>query len=464
MTQPIFTVGGLASGMDTQSIIDKLVQLESQPLTLLQGRQAAFQSQVSLLGDLSSKLGALQTAASALATSGALANQVTSTTSSFSAVAGSGATAGTYQVQVAALATAAKWRSGPFGAGAAVQAGTLSLTVGGAAYPPADPATGLVTPLTITAGESLAQIADAIRATGAPVSATVLNDGTSDYLSITNLATGYTGGNAASALQVAFTPGAGSTGTALDAGAYQQAATNASFSVDGLTFTRTSNTVTDALPGTTLTLEHMGGPAETLTLASDASGTQANVQRFVDAYNTVMSAVQKQLTVSASTDRSSSLAGDPTVLGLEQALESLGSSVVGGLGTVRSLADLGVRTQQDGTLTLDGTVLASAVARDPAAVNAIFSSASTGIAKRTSDLADAYTTPVTGLLSLRQSGLQDQIGSITAQEAVLQARITSYHDNLAAQFTAMENVVSQLKTVGSFLTAQSSASTSSSSR
>ena len=462
-TQPLFSVGGLATGMDTQSIIDKMVQLESQPLTDLQQRQSAFSSQVSLLGDLSSKLGDLQAAASALASGGVLANQATSSNSSFSAVPGAGATPGAYQVQVNTLATAAKWRSGPFGSSDAVQAGTLTLTVAGNTYPPPDPTTGVVTPITITAGESLAQIASDIRASGAPVSATVLNDGTSDYLSITNLATGYGASGPSSALQVAFTPTDPSgPGTALDASAYQQAATNASFAIDGLTFSRTSNTVTDALPGTTLTLESMGGPAETLTIGTDVSGTQANLQKFVDAYNTVMSAVQKQLAVTQGTDRSTTLAGDPTVLGLEQALESLGSSIVGGLGTVRSLADLGVKTQQDGTLTIDQTVLASAVARDPVAVNTIFADASTGMSKLTSDLADLYTTPVTGLLSLRQDGLQEQISSITDQEATLQARITAYQDNLTAQFTAMENVVGQLKTIGDFLTSQENAASSSS--
>ena len=56
------TFGGLASGLDTNSIIDSLVQLQSAPIAALQKRQGGVKSQVSLLGDLASKLAALMLA------------------------------------------------------------------------------------------------------------------------------------------------------------------------------------------------------------------------------------------------------------------------------------------------------------------------------------------------------------------------------------------------------------------
>lgn len=459
MAESLFSVGGLASGMDTQSIIDKLVQLESQPLTLLQQRQSAYRAQVSVLGDLASRLGDLDTATKQLATGGVLAFQAASANASFSASPTSQATAGSYDVRVTALASAAKWRSGPFGAADAIRAGQLTITTGAA---PARTFT-----VDVTAGESLADVADAIRRSGAPISAAVLNDGTSSYLSLTATSTGYEGSDPASALGVSFGPPAANPGdppppppSGVDptAGAATRAATNAAFTVDGLAFTRRSNDVTDAVPGVNLTLKGTGAQ-ETLSVAADTTGTQAQLQKFVDAYNGLMAAVQKQLAVTKDTDRSRTLAGDSTVRGLSQALQAIGSTRIAGLTSVRSLADLGVKTQRDGSLTIDAAALASAVARNPAAVNAVFADAASGVAGVTSRLVTTYTASGTGLLSLRQSGLERQISSLDDQAATLQNRIDAYREGLVKQFTAMESVVGQLKSVGNFLTMQDNQNT-----
>lgn len=456
MAQSTFSVGGLATGMDTQSMIDKLVELESRPLTILQQRQAAFKSQVSALGDLASKLGALRTAANNLGTGGALALTATSTNTAFSAVPGSSATAGTYDLQVSALASTAKWRSNAVSSTDTLKPGTLRLTVGLDAdgnplvFPPAS-----TDPITIGPATTLEDLAVAIRRSGAPVSASVLDDGVHEYLSVTANATGYSGTDPTAALRLDYSyPDPGAAGIDLTANAWHQDASNASFTIDDLAFTRSSNTVTDALPGTTLTLKKAGGPEETLSLSTDAAGTQAKLQTFVDAYNAVMAAVQKQTNVSQGTDRASTLAGDSAVRGLQSDLQSLVSVQIPGLGTVRSLADLGIQTQRDGTLKLDATVLAAAIGRDPTAVNAIFADTTDGIAKLTSAKVQLYSATGNGLLSLRKDGLQDQIRDMDDQAASLQARIDAYREGLVKQFTAMENIVGQLKSIGTFLTTQ----------
>src|SRR5512142_661273 len=94
-----FTASGLATGMDTSSIIDSLVQLESKPIDRLKSQQADFKTQVSSLGSLISKLSALSTAADDLGTNGVFASKVTSTHTTFSVTPGTAATAGRYSVQ-----------------------------------------------------------------------------------------------------------------------------------------------------------------------------------------------------------------------------------------------------------------------------------------------------------------------------------------------------------------------------
>ena len=69
-SSPVFTVGGLASGLDTNSIVDKLVAIESLPITQNQAQQSALTVQISSIGDLVSKIKALSTAATNLSTGG----------------------------------------------------------------------------------------------------------------------------------------------------------------------------------------------------------------------------------------------------------------------------------------------------------------------------------------------------------------------------------------------------------
>ncbi len=439
-----FQAGGLASGLDTNTIVDKLVQIQSRPLDLLRKRQGALRTQVSLLADLLSKLSALRDAARSLADGGVLGLKPTSANVSFTAAPGSNAVAGSYAVQVTALAQAAKARSQAFAAGEVVQGGTLSLTVQGTAYAVA-----------VADGSALEDVAAAIRLSGAPVSAVVLDDGTSRYLSITARDTGHPlAGAPADALTIAEAT-TGATGRPLAAAVFQQAR-NATVLVDGLTFVRQGNSVSDAVPGTTLSLRTQGGAAEDLVLANDPDGTRAKLQTFVDAYNAVISLVQKQLGVKPETDRESTLAGDPSLRSLQSALQQIGAATVPGLPTVRALADLGVRTQRDGTLAIDGTTLSRAIATDAAAVNAVFATATTGISALVGTLADGFTRAGDGILSARRDSLNRTVSSMDVQAEALQKRLDRYRETLVAQFAAMERVVSGLRASGNYLAQSSS--------
>jgi flagellar hook-associated protein 2 len=94
MADSNFRAGGLASGIDTNAIIDSLIKLESRPIDLLRSRQAGLKTQVSALGDITSKLSELSRVALSLSTAGTMATKVSSTHTGFDAVSGSGATAG----------------------------------------------------------------------------------------------------------------------------------------------------------------------------------------------------------------------------------------------------------------------------------------------------------------------------------------------------------------------------------
>ncbi len=464
------TSSGLVSGIDTASMVDQLVALESRPIAQLRTRQSAVKSQVSLLGDIISRLSALETAAKALGTSGVLAAKVGSTNDAFTATPGTGALSGRYAVRVDQLAQAAKWRSAAFDpAGGGVQAGTLSITVKGKTYPAAPPdGPG---PLTITDGTSLTDVAYAIRQSGAPVSATVLTGydtatgKTMQYLSVTARDTGFTQADGpSSALSISYTP---SGGAGQDLGFTEtQAATNAKFNVDGVDFVRETNTVTDAIGGVTLALKKgatapaVTGTAEDLVLTTDSAATQAKLQTFLDAYNGVMALVQRQLNVNKDTDRATTLAGDSTVRGLQSRLQSILTNVVGGLPGVRTLADVGVKTAKDGSLSIDATTFASALGKDPSALDALFSTATTGLSDYVSKVVQDQVRASDGVLTSHQKGLNARILAMDTQAAALQRRVDAYKLNLQKQFTAMETTLSNLKASSGYLTAALSQSSS----
>jgi len=426
---PSFQASGLASGLDTASIVDNLVAIESRSVTLAQNRQAAFNTQVSAMGVLATKLQALATATTALGTSGVLGVSQVGTTSGFTATPGSAAPAGTYAVQVNSLAAAAKARSVGFGTDVTVTGGTLSLSVNGTNYD-----------VVIGDGSTLSGVAQAINQSGAPVSATVLTTNGTSYLSLTNRNTGFTVGEpAASALSITESS-TGTLGQPLGL-AITQAATNATVNVDGLDFERSSNALTDVL--------------------TDA--TKENLQKFVDAYNDLMTTLRRHLNVQTTDDTTKTLAGEPSARQLQASMMGLVSGVLTTNPLVRTLADVGLKTGNDGNLSIDATRLDKALASDAHAVNALFQTATTGLSSAVKTLSDRYTNSTDGLFTTRSKSLTESAKNLDKTIDNLQLRLEGYRKTLVAQFTAMEKVVSSFKSLADYLTQQTASRTSSSS-
>jgi flagellar hook-associated protein 2 len=447
MAVATFRAGGLASGIDSNAIIEQLMAIEARPISILKSRQEGLRTQISTLGDINSKVSALFNAADALAKGGTLATKVDSTNTSFSAVSGSGAFAGRYELQVGTLASAARTRSAPVpNATDPLQGATLDLHVQGEDYQ-----------IAIGDGTTLADVAFAIRQSGAPVTATVINDGTQNFLSIVNNETGYPlGGPVTEGLSFTITPSPTATLTyqalALDP---PTDASNASVIYNGITVYRTSNSISDVIPGVTLSLKSVTGTPEPLVLSNDQTATVANLQKFADAYNAVMKGLQSQLNISSGTDRDKVMAGDSSLRSLQSALQSLISRAVGDSENVRTLADIGIKSARDGSLSVDTATVAKAMTRDPGAVNSVFAHATEGVGVALKTLNTNYTKTTTGILTARKTGIQSRIDRMDDEIVAMERRLNMRREALIAQFTAMENIVSKLKSTGDFLSRQS---------
>lgn len=434
-----FRAGGLMSGLDTNEIIDQLTQIQRRPIELVTAKKQAFQVQLSLVGSLSSRLSSLKDAFAGFSDSGSLVMEPTSTASGYTADTTSEALEGTYDIRVTNLATAAKARSAAFASQSApVSGGSLDLTIDGTSYP-----------LTIADGTSLVDVAAQINDLGAPVTASLVNDGTNTYLTLTNKNTGYEiGQDPSTALTITETPT--DPLTSMLGLSIVAPAENATVEIDGLTVTRRSNSVSNAVPGTTLTLLAETAATESLAVKRSDSSTQANLQKLVDAYNSVMNKINGELDINANLDRNKSLAGDASIKMLQRQLQSLVTTEVAGLSGDNTLAEIGVETQRDGTLSIDATKLSKALSRDPKIIDNLVSGTA-GLGERVESLVENATDTFDGLLSLKTKSLNASIRKLDDTLASMELRVDTFRDTLIRRFTAMEEAISKSKSIGSYL-------------
>jgi flagellar hook-associated protein 2 len=459
-TGPLFQAGGLASGVDTTSIVDSIITAESAPMVQVQKQQAAYSVQISTLATLTDKLKAFQSASDGLATSGLAPITADSTYADFT-VSGFAPVEGDYSVQVATLARAAKMRSDPvLSAQTALGlTGTLQFSIDGVTSPS--------TAIDMT-GMSLSALAEAINKQVPQVSAAVVRSGTSYSLSVTRNSTGYST-TREGALQVVG-------GVGLNLQTIQQAQ-NASLKVDNLQITSQSNIITGAIPGVTLNLRGQSDIATDVNFAHDTSSSAASIQGFITAYNDVVTVLSSQLRPDPNQAATNNPLAGTDLLTIERSMQSLLSAKVNSSGVVQTLSDLNVSMTDDGTLALDklphGNTFAAAIAADPTGANKLFATATTGIGALVDALVkrqvetSTVVLPGGGKLAV-DGGLQGETTLLKNSISALDDTVNywqSYLDNertrLTSAFTAMEQTVATLNTASNYLNALFYSSTNS---
>ena len=451
---PTYQASGLASNMDTQGIIEKLVAIEGAPLATIAKKQAGVSVQVSSLGSLMSALDGLSTAAKNLGTGGITTITGSAGSSDYS-VSGTTSTPMSYTMKVEGLARAAKSRSTTMYANGdavvSVGAQTLSTKVDGQQYNIAVAANtklkDLVTQINASTG---ATTFPGGAAATLPFTASLMSDGTQSYITLTNKSTGFVVGQpASSALSVVSDIGLGlGTPVGLEA-------TNSVTHVDGLRIERRNNELTDVITGVTVTLKNAGNTDSKLNFASDNAAAESKLNAIINNYNKVAAILIAQADTNAkAANNTGDKLGSSVVLGVRQRLQSFVSQTVNTTGSIRTLRDLGIQLQKDGSVKLDSTVLNAALAKDPEAVNRIFSKTTTGLGDTISAYVKGQTDSVTGALVARRNGLDAITKSLTKKTEKLNIHLEAYRRQLNIQFAALENVMSGINNIAKFLDSQ----------
>lgn len=341
------------------------------------------------------------------------------------------------------------------GAAATFKTGSLSIVSGAANLNVA-----------VNDGDSLTAVRDAINTSGAGqgISARietvssgarlVIESSNSESLTITasDAGTGTLGDNSLTLLNPAADAG----------GRTVSEAKSALFSVDGLSVTKDSNTVSDVISGVTLNLvaaqsasDIADGKSITVSIGQDKGSVRANLQKFVDSYNKLVQSSSEMTAVvqvgEGKAPVTGPLLGDTSIRnlmsGLRKEMTQLGTDL-----DIRSLAQLGITTQKDGKLALDATKLDAALSSNYDKV-ADFLGGEGGLMSRMQKVVEPYSQS-SGILDQRQKGLQSTLTSVDKQREALELRITKVQERLLAQYNAMDQLVGRLQKTSESLASQ----------
>jgi flagellar hook-associated protein 2 len=420
-------ITGLASGLDTNTIIQELMSIERQPVTNLQNQQTGLQTLNSNLTSIQTALQGLVSNARALSATTLFSNTQTVTSSNSAAVAATpqskvGAVVGGYQVTVSALASS--YQATYSFAAQQSTPDTVTFT----------DQSGNQKSYSLAAGAS-AQ--DLVNAVNADRSGTVWGTVVNGNIVFSDRSTG-----AAASFTVSDTAGAlPSSPIASTAGQDAQYAINGVAQPSSAT-----NTIANAIPGVSLTLAGLTSAASGPVIVNvgapsvSTSAIQTAVQNFISSYNSVISQITTQLsqTPSSSDPTRGTLYEDSDLndllASMRQAMYTSGSGLPAGMA---SMLDLGVST---GAASGNGAPSQSAISGQ--------------LSLNVDTLTQAIANNPSGTLDARLQGDNSQISDLSNRINSMQSALNDKQAQLQQQFAALEAALSQNQSTSSWLSSQ----------
>ncbi len=456
------SVGGLMSGLDTNSIIEQLLAIERRPILTLQQKEADYQLQLSTYANLQSELNNLKTSLEGLDSAEDFARFAPdpADTDFFSVTSDSNAHIGTYNITIHELAKEHKLASNGFGSTEHVGAGTLTIQVGAAAAFTVD----------VSATDTIQDVADAINATEGGINASVIFDGTDYFLSLSGTQTGE-----ANVIKMTVddtgdgnhTDAFGLSRLAFEKGVTEnlnefQEASDSRIDIDGVQdIQKDTNVLDDVISGVTITLKKAHddpiNDATTLSIKRDNNTIIAAVEAFISTYNGLIDFYQKNQVYDQDSGTAGPLLGDATANLIRNRLASLIKTPVAGSDVIRTFSDLGIAFDSNGKLELDTTILNEKLNNDPDDTAQFFTqtdAGAEGFALRMVNELKAMLQTSNGILSIRQDGIQKSIEDVQDDIEKVEYRVTASEERMRAQFTALEVLLSQYQATSDYLSQQ----------
>jgi flagellar hook-associated protein 2 len=434
MASSTASVSGLASGLDTASIIDSLMTVEAAPQTRLKTNLTTEQTNLSSLQALNAKAAALVDQAKELA-AGTGWNALTATSSNtavaLTTTGGTAAGSFTFTVNQTATAHRLTFSSTAAATDTVVSGGTtVKLTSGG------------VTQTLDTGNGTLDGLVRALNGAGTGVTATKVKLDDGSYRLVVNASR--TGAAAAFTLTNAD-------GSDVLGGANVAAGTDAAITMGSDTIHSATNTFSGVVPGVDVTVSTAAvGTSVEVNVARDGAQVQDKVKSLVDNVNALLTQIDSLTSYNSTSKTSGPLAGEPSLRALRT---NLLNAVYPPDNT--SLSSIGLQTDRNGKLVFDPDTFATAYAADPTAVADKFTSGTVdGFAARLATVAGQASDKYTGTITSAITGHNSEIKELQDDISTWDTRLELRRETLNSQFTALETAMNQMSSQSSWLAGQ----------
>jgi flagellar hook-associated protein 2 len=327
------------------------------------------------------------------------------------------------------------------------QSGSSALDLGirGTGTPKTSPARQEITgsqnfKLAINGTESITDVVKKINDANGPLTASLLTSGSSTVrLLLTSRATGDSGRFYADGEGIGLNINA--SGAARDA----IVAVGSAEDSGGSLVRSSNNIVNNAIEGVALTLKGASPDPIDVTVSSNNSTLERNLQLFVDQYNKARDKIAKETEFNSDTGTTGLLIGSSEILRVEQALSRFITQRNFGSGKVQSLVQLGISANDKGKLEFDKEKLNKALASDPEDVKTFLTKETTGFGSRAKKLLDSLVGIKGSTLVIRSQTIQRQIESGTQRVETLTSKLSRERERLLNQFYKLEESISKIR-------------------
>ncbi|MCP4492703.1 MAG: flagellar filament capping protein FliD [Gammaproteobacteria bacterium] len=380
---------GIGSGLDLGGLVESLVAAERIPTeNRLNRRESETASDLSGIGIMKSALSSFQSSLSAFDDADNFNTRSTSNSdsSALGASVSSDAEVGNYSIDISSVALSQSLATGAYSSTTdTIGTGTIQIRFGTITEPGfssfavnADKTTVSIN--VDSSNNTLAGLKDDINNGNYGVSASIVNDGTGYRLTLTADDTG-----AENAMEISITDsgdGDHLDSSGLSALAYNASASNltetqtaadAVLSVNGLAITSASNTLDEVIEGVTLTVKQTTTSSITLGISESTSALNSSIRSVVSSYNEMMGELSLLSSSGSDTTSAGLLVGDASLRNFVSGIRRLMTSQISGLsGSITALADMGITTARDGSLSINESTFTAALADNPTGALALF--------------------------------------------------------------------------------------------
>ena len=239
-----------------------------------------------------------------------------------------------------------------------------------------------------------------------------------------------------------------------------QSASDSSFKYNGITISRSSNTIDDVLSGVSISLHKSGGNAN-ISISQDRQPIITELTGFVASYN----ALQSQLTNMTKADLANGKVG---IFNGESSIRNIGRELTKIITSIdlngNSLAQFGIGLNEDGSMSFNQTDFNTKMDADPENVSVFFSGKTSidalEVATRTDGIFETLNnqllsyTKSNGLLFLMNNGLETQFKSLQSQHEKSLNLLNARYDTMTQRFIAFDTIINRLNSQGNNLSQQ----------